>query len=140
MARKNTPKVYKRNRTLETKVGKIADELLKNAGLETDCDIFVTDTSNGYCSYRKNMICVPVWAIDLSKSAKYKSSNRQNPKGYDIYYIAHELAHIFTPGHSHDTIFMNMFMNICPEEYQHFEHGYKPRAAKAAGVPFKGVK
>jgi predicted metal-dependent hydrolase len=88
---------------------------------------YVTDTVRGYCRYSTKSITVPKWAFG---------------KGWDylIYYICHEIAHAMTPrvkGDQHGPQFMESFKTVCPVEYQHYELGYKPRLARAAGIKEK---
>ena len=131
MARKNTPKVYKRNKNEEPRIHRMAKELLENAGLHNildhGWDIFVTRTRNGYCKYSKQFITIPEWAIGHAKNSK---------PGYDWYYVAHELAHVFTSilAKPHGDEFMQNFIKICPPEFQHYELNYKPTAAKRNGI------
>jgi hypothetical protein len=90
----------------------------------------IADVVRGKSYSNYNMFTVPYWA--------YKPDTIQNRKtngGYFIYYVAHELAHIITyskygGGCSHNSNFYEIFMEICPKEYQHFELNYKKTAAK----------
>lgn len=86
--------------------------------------IYAVDQRNGRCYPSRAVITIPVWAI---------RRNLERP-GYLVWYVAHELAHCFTRD-NHGPDFMAALRMICPEDYQHHEHGYKPRNAKAAGVP-----
>lgn len=85
-------------------------------------------TSRGRCYYDQKIITIPAHA--------YKSKQ----EGYLSYYIAHEMAHAYAPRDAgHDSSFMACFKNICPQQYQHYEIGYKPRAATAAGIYHKDI-
>jgi predicted metal-dependent hydrolase len=83
---------------------------------------FVVKQDRGRCYYDSGTITIPLWVIN-------------NPKpGKKFWYIAHELAHVYTKGDNHGSKFMAKLKEICPKEYQHFELNYKPRAAFAAGI------
>ena len=87
--------------------------------------LYVTDTVRGRTRYDRKDITVPKWAFNTDKI------------GYEIYYACHEIAHILAPakkGNHHGAEFMAAFKKICPVEFQHYELGYKPRLAKAAGI------
>jgi hypothetical protein len=92
--------------------------------------MFVVEQKRGWCRYGDKVITIPAWSITKPKGP-----------GYPLYYLAHECAHALAdtlPGKrqgSHDMLFMRMFMTICPVALQHYEHGYKPQMARAAGVP-----
>ena len=78
--------------------------------------------SRGRCYYLNKTITIPVFA--WSKGIDYLT-----------YYIAHEMAHAIAGSLAkHGQQFMQVFKNICPKEYQHYELGYKPRNATAAGI------
>lgn len=55
--------------------------------------------------------------------------------GYAIYYVSHECSHVIA-GHSakHGPDFMAVLKRICPVQYIHYETGYKPQNAAAAGI------
>lgn len=79
---------------------------------------------NGKC-YRgwRKVITIPVWVID------------KKPLGYKIWYICHEMAHAYDNClHNHGPEFMEWLKRLCPTEHIHYELGYKPRNAKAAGI------
>lgn len=79
----------------------------------------------GACYYKEKVITIPVWAIDRELGKK-------------VQYIAHEMAHAYCLINRCDDVhgpnFMKQMMEICPQEYWHFELEYKPRNAKAAGI------
>lgn len=84
--------------------------------------IYLVSQKRGRCYYMSKTITIPLWCLDSSKP------------GYKIWYIAHEFAHTFARGHNHDAKFMQELIRICPPEYVHYELGYKPRNAAAAGI------
>jgi hypothetical protein len=86
-------------------------------------NIYTVNQSRGYCNYDAKLITIPVWCM-----------NTRHGAGYKIWYISHELSHVFTRGDNHGTRFMNKLIEICPDEFIHHELGYKPRNAKAAGI------
>jgi hypothetical protein len=93
-------------------------------GITTEYTIYVTDTVRGRCKHSQKSLTVPKWAITKGKD-------------YHIYYACHEMAHVAAPatrGNVHGPAFMEAFMRICPKHLHHFEIGYKPRLAAAAGI------
>ncbi len=58
-----------------------------------------------------------------------------------IQYIAHEIAHAYTwidtKSWNHTDRFMEWMKIICPEDHWHWELGYRPRAARKAGISEK---
>ena len=90
--------------------------------LAKNWSIYVVDQQRGRCYYKAKIITIPVWCLDDKRL------------GYKIYYISHELAHVFAPGDSHGQKFMAEFIKLCPKEYLHYELGYKPRNANIAGI------
>lgn len=112
--------------SLQSEVDSAVEMLLADSGLTLQTrgapwSIVVTNTRRGFCRKHVKSITIPLWA--------YKS-------GADmfLYYVAHELAHVFTRSDKHGPEFMENFKRICPPELWHFELGYKPRNAKAAGI------
>lgn len=95
-------------------------------------DFFAVDQSRGRAYYNRKgrrIVTIPVHAIDRDKT---------HP-GYLAWYVAHELAHHYdqfanrvSSGHGEN--FMHWLKQLCPKEYQHYELGYKPRFARAAGI------
>lgn len=83
---------------------------------------FAVKQSRGRCYCSEKVITIPAWVIDSPR------------KGYKAYYIAHEIAHVFSIGDQHGPIFMLEFRTICPVEFQHYELEYKPRNAASAGI------
>ena len=106
---------------------KKAAVLLKNAGYETDYKIYCCDTRRGWCSYTRETISIPKWAIEAGKGTNYW-----------VYYLAHELAHAIVNDlyyiENHGPCFMTVFKKVCPSTLWKFELNYKPRNAKAAGI------
>jgi predicted metal-dependent hydrolase len=90
--------------------------------LSKNWSIYVVDQRRGRCYYSAKIITIPVWCLDDKRP------------GYKIYYIAHELAHVFAPTDSHGQKFMAEFIKLCPKEYLHYELDYKPRSASIAGI------
>lgn len=92
---------------------------LKNSGWS----FYVVAQTRGYCDRQSKVITIPLWVLNQSVGEK-------------IWYISHELAHAYTPAmfESHGKEFMAKLQEICPVEHVHFELGYKPRNAKAAGI------
>lgn len=83
---------------------------------------YATKQTRGRCYYRSKVVTIPVWVIESKLPGK------------KIWYVSHEVAHTYTPGDQHDQLFMAKLREICPEQYQHYEIGYKPRNALAAGI------
>ena len=83
-------------------------------------EFLVVGQDRGRCYYDRKIITIPVWAMNRSED-------------YTVYYLAHEVAHALG-NRGHDANFMRDFMSICPHYVQHFEIGYKPKAAMAAGI------
>jgi hypothetical protein len=100
--------------------------------IAADWKIYVVDQSRGYCSYTAKIITVPTWAVAPQKQHFYKHKGK--PLQYKQWYIAHELAHAYTASAHHGPIFMQRLIDTCPEDSIHFELGYKPRNARAAGI------
>src|SRR4051794_12961904 len=117
---------------------KIAREMyevfpLLSPGTPANVTVFAVDQRRGRAYYSKRVVTLPLWVF-------------KNPRGegFALYYLAHELAHIadFDAGNrngNHGPTFMAHFMRLCPVEFQHFEIGYKPRNAVAAGIRRKRV-
>ena len=84
--------------------------------------IYLVSSRRGMCYYRSKTITIPEWCIDYEKP------------GYKVWYIAHEFAHTFARGDNHGQRFMKELKRICPQEYVHYELGYKPRNASIAGI------
>ena len=92
--------------------------------LEKGWRIYAVNQTRGRCyGGWKKVITIPVWAI------KDKRPN------YKTWYISHELAHAFDNcQHNHGPEFMEWLKAICPTDCIHYELGYKPRNASAAGI------
>ncbi|QDP50115.1 MAG: hypothetical protein Unbinned4311contig1001_5 [Prokaryotic dsDNA virus sp.] len=92
---------------------------------------------------RRHYITIPLWVLENPKNARSQENMTDaEAERYFEYYVLHELAHVLqhfdNPNDSgHSELFYSHFTRICPEEIQHFESGYKPRLAAAAGVPKK---
>jgi len=76
----------------------------------------------GYCYSRRKLITIPKHALTSNKGP-----------GYDVYYIHHECAHA-AGIRNHGPAFMVELKRICPPDVIHYELGYKPRNARAAGI------
>ena len=106
--------------------------ILALIGITSNYKIYVTNTVRGRCSYKNQNITIPMFAI------------KDTREGFTLYYICHEIAHemTYTAGFRkrqssegpHGATFQSAFRSICPKKYQHFELGYKPRLAVAAGI------
>lgn len=88
---------------------------------------YVVAQSRGRCYYHDKVITIPTFAA------------RAEPD-YKVWYIAHEMAHAYA-GHqaAHGPIFMMWLKIICPASSAHYELGYKPGNAAAAGISKTGV-
>lgn len=125
----------KQAKNLKSELDDIVNHLIKDSNISDDLKIlikdfecYVCDFSYGYTRYWNNCIVIPLWAHNRSIE-------------YFTYYIAHELAHAlayinnsYYSGDLHNEEFYNMFNEICPKKYQHFEYKYKPKNAKRFGV------
>jgi hypothetical protein len=96
----------------------IAKELVTVDGWK----IYSVSQRRGRCYYQSKTITIPVWAMDDKRV------------GYKTWYISHEIAHTFARGDNHGQKFMKELKRICPQEYVHYELGYKPRNASIAGI------
>ena len=98
--------------------------------------IEIVKQSRGRCYYQSKLITVPEWAL------------RDSREGFKTYYLCHEMAHAFhyqSPGFDHNadphgSQFMDWLIRICPKQYLHYELGYKPRYAAAAGITQPKIK
>lgn len=124
---------YKQVDSLYKTVNQVARELIRNSkyndGEIERWYLCVVDQNCGKTYPNRFTISVPKWTLD------------KKGEDYFRYYVAHELAHMvaikkFGEG-GHGKTFMECFKNICPEELQHHEYGYKPRNAASAGVSKK---
>ncbi len=79
--------------------------------------VYLVDQCGGRAYLKKGYVTIPLWA-------------EKKKKGYILYYIAHELSHILAQTAYHDWAFYKMFIQICPENLQHYELKYKPTAAR----------
>ena len=90
---------------------------------------FAVNQSRGRAYYNRKgvrIVTIPKFVIDSDKP------------GYLTYYVAHELAHHYDDvtggGVGHGETFMYWLKQLCPKEFQHYELGYKPKFARAAGI------
>lgn len=90
--------------------------------------IYAVDQRRGTCYLHRKVITIPVWVI---------KNNHGNGKEL-CWYLSHELAHAYAWIHDrcgdHGPKFMRWLKQICPPDCIHYELGYKPRNAKAAGI------
>lgn len=98
-------------------------QLIQDAGWK----FFVVNQTRGRCYFRRKVITIPAWVVS-TKGVDYKE-----------WYITHEMAHAYQwlddkYCDSHGPKFMTMLMSLCPPESVHYELGYKPRNAAAAGI------
>ena len=90
---------------------------------DSEWRFYSVSQSRGTCYADHKVITIPVWVID------------RRDLGEKIWYISHEIAHAYDGCiHEHGPEFMEWLKRICPQEYWHYELGYKPRNAKAAGI------
>jgi hypothetical protein len=83
---------------------------------------YAVNQSRGRCFFDSKTITIPMFAIN--RGIDYKT-----------WYISHELSHAFAGAHAnHGPEFMRWLKQICPKDCVHFELGYKPRNAAAAGI------
>lgn len=87
--------------------------------------MLVINQRRGFCRYFEKVVTVPAWAFNPSKD-----------DGYRAWYLGHEIAHaVAGPAAKHGPDFMEQLKLIVPAAWVHYEYGYKPRNAMAAGVP-----
>lgn len=93
--------------------------------------IYCVNQSRGRCyGGWKKVITIPKWAVEKDNSKP----------GYSVWYISHELAHAYEANKwDHGPEFMDWLIRICPPEFVHYELGYKPRNAMAAGIRKPGA-
>lgn len=118
----NSPR--KRLPEFDDMITQIAKDLLKRAGMNTNVPLYTVNQRRGKFNRKANYIAIPLHAI------------KSNRPGYLIYYVSHELAHVFTSPNStpHGGEFMANLKRLCPIEFQIYEYGYKPRNANRANV------
>ena len=120
-------KLYKIQNHLQEEINVVIVALLANSDffhMRDQIQGYIADVASGTSWDNPYRFTVPYWAYNPS----FKK-NRESNGGYFIYYVAHELSHIL--GHikygvvcNHDKKFYEMFTQICPEEYQHYELEY----------------
>ena len=104
-------------RDVPKEVKEYAKELLAK-----DWTIHPVRQDRGRCYARAKVITIPEFAIN--RGVEFKT-----------WYISHEIAHAYDKCiHNHGPEFMEWLKKICPENCIHFELGYKPRNAAAAGI------
>ena len=126
-----TPHKIMKHLTTQTFVG--VPQNLKDIGKYMYSEgwrFYVVDQSRGRCYYGAKTITIPAWLFRLPTHHRAFTDQL----GYKIWYLAHELSHAYTASDNHGPLFMARLIDTCPPEYTHYELGYKPRAAKAAGI------
>jgi predicted metal-dependent hydrolase len=92
---------------------------------EENYRIYAVNQRRGRCYYNVKVITIPTWVI----------TSAHTNSGKKTWYIAHELAHAYDLTRSnHGAGFMEALKDICPKDAIHWELGYKPRNAAAAGI------
>lgn len=73
-----------------------------NRALELNWDFAVVKQNHGYCNWGRKEFCIPTFIFS-------------RPRDYQLYYLAHELTHIFAGSAAkHGPLFMEHFKQICP--------------------------
>lgn len=108
----------------QNKIDLVIENLLKGTEFKID-DIqgHIADVNKGLAYYDSPRFTVPFWAF------------KDKRKGYFTYYVAHELTHqlrrkIYGELGNHNAKFYEIFLKICPVEYQHYEVNYKKTSIK----------
>lgn len=83
------------------------------------------------------------WAQRTTKVIVICLSHWHSDHDYYNYVVAHECAHAQNwedglVNENHGPKFMAALIQICPDEWLHYEIGYKPRNATAAGITTNG--
>jgi len=117
-------------RKIQTHLQIEIDTVIKNLLYKTKFDGKFTNGIKGYIADVRagkalydGRFTVPYWAF------------KDKRKGYFIWYVAHELSHqlrykVYGIDGCHDMRFYELFLQICPDEFQHFEVHYKPSCVK----------
>lgn len=107
---------------------------------------YVVNQQRGRCYYQDRVITIPLWLWNSTElnATLIRHLNRMPTDRekllYRAWYISHEMAHATNYIHNKDTLdahgpnFMEELKAICPENAIHFELGYKPKNALAAGI------
>jgi predicted metal-dependent hydrolase len=83
---------------------------------------YITEQSRGRCQWGYRTCTIPAWVLAF-------------PKEKQTWYLSHEMAHAFAGWEAkHGPVFMDWLKKICPADCIHYELGYKPRNAMAAGI------
>ena len=118
---------------LQNEINIVIDRLLSECKTEYDNEGisgFIADVRRGL-AYMDGRFTVPLWAYDRRNNGK----NYRGDEGYFVYYVAHELSHQlrykkYGLNGGHDFRFYEIFIDVCPKEYQHFELNYKKTSSK----------
>ncbi len=97
------------------------------------CEIFVVNARKGMAHCKAARVTIPAFVFRAQVNFCGKGYIKAGAP-FAAYYLAHELAHIMAKSGQHGPAFMTAFKKLCPEALQHYEHIYKPRSAKAAGL------
>ena len=120
-------------------VAQIAEALLQRIdAIHIPFVAYVAEVRSGAMYYRSGRhparMLIPSWCF-CERSVKAEEGRRATVHGHLIYYVAHELAHLYAgKDAAHGPKFMRVFKKLCPRDLQHYELSYKPRNAKAAGI------
>ena len=106
--------------TLLTNITSIMKDHIEDA-IDVGWSIYAVDAVRGRCCYSDKTLTIPLFA--LKRGLNYK-----------LWYISHEVAHIYSMGDHHGPIFMKQLKIICPPEAIIHEIGYKPLNAVKAGI------
>jgi len=75
--------------------------------------IQITHADRGFCRISDKLITIPCWV--------FMHSDRE----YDVYYLAHEMAHTIPDPEIHGDIWLTEFIRLCPIRIRKFEIGYR---------------
>lgn len=90
--------------------------------MDKNWSFYAVAQQRGRCYQNQRVITIPIWVINRNTREK-------------VWYIAHEMSHAFDEcRHEHGPEFMDWLKRICPQDCIHYELGYKPRNAAAAGI------
>ena len=101
---------------------------------------YIVDQNCGACYFIPKVITIPLWIFkqesvtrNLQKHDEHYSI--ESHLAYKTWYVCHEMAHALCPqDKAHGPEFMDTLIRITPSPSIHYELGYKPKNAKAAGI------
>lgn len=113
--------------------------------LDLGVRFYVVDSNCGRYYRMAKVLTIPLWlwssaGISANLLKHGVEDNLKNRILYRAWYLSHEMAHAMnhvTHGNNddvHGPKFMAELLRICPENAVHFELGYKPKNALAAGI------